>query len=105
MVQTERFPVTQPIDWIVAGLNAYQPMTVLGYPSALALLAVEARDGRLRIAPKRLMSTSEPLLPEVRRSVEEPSGRRSPTSTGPPRPDRSGPAAGAAPACTSPTTW
>src|SRR6266508_4768886 len=44
---------------------------LLGYPSALALLAVEARDGRLRIAPKRVLSTSEPLLPEVRRSVEE----------------------------------
>ncbi len=32
---------------------------------------MEARDGRLRIAPKRVLSTSEPLLPEVRRSVEE----------------------------------
>jgi phenylacetate-CoA ligase len=70
-IQVERFPVTQPLDWIVAGLNDYQPVTILCYPSALALLAVEARDGRLRIAPKRLMSTSEPLLPEVRRSVEE----------------------------------
>jgi phenylacetate-CoA ligase len=70
-IQVERFPVTRPLDWIVAGLNDYQPVTILGYPSALALLAVEARDGRLRIAPKRLMSTSEPLLPEVRRSVEE----------------------------------
>jgi phenylacetate-CoA ligase len=71
MAQVERFPVTQPIERIVAGLNDYQPVSVLGYPSALALLAVEAREGRLRIAPKRLISTSEPLLPEVRRSVEE----------------------------------
>ena len=71
MVQVERFPVTQPIDRIVAGLNDYQPVALLGYPSALALLAVEARDGRLRIAPKRILSTSEPLLPEVRRSVED----------------------------------
>jgi len=71
MVQIQRFPVTQPIERIVAGLNDYQPVALMGYPSALALLAVEARDGRLRIAPKRLMSTSEPLLPEVRRSVEE----------------------------------
>jgi phenylacetate-CoA ligase len=71
MVRVQRFPVTRPLDWIVAGLNDYQPVALMGYPSALALLAVEARDGRLRIAPKRLMSTSEPLLPEVRRSVEE----------------------------------
>jgi phenylacetate-coenzyme A ligase PaaK-like adenylate-forming protein len=71
MVQTARFPVTRPIDWIVAGLNDDQPVALMGYASALALLAVEARDGRLRIAPRRVMSTSEPLLPEVRRSVEE----------------------------------
>jgi phenylacetate-coenzyme A ligase PaaK-like adenylate-forming protein len=71
MVQIERFPVTLPIERIVAGLNDYQPVALMGYASALALLAVEARDGRLRIAPKRVMSTSEPLLSEVRRSVEE----------------------------------
>jgi phenylacetate-CoA ligase len=70
-IQVERFPVTWPIQRIVAGLNAYRPVAILGYPSALALLAEEARAGRLRIAPKRLISTSEPLLPEVRRSVEE----------------------------------
>jgi phenylacetate-CoA ligase len=70
-IQTARFPVTQPIERVVAGLNDYQPLAVLGYPSALALLAVEAREGRLRISPRRLMSSAEPLLPEVRRTVEE----------------------------------
>jgi phenylacetate-CoA ligase len=66
-----RFPVTQPLEQIVAGLNDFQPVTLMGYPSAHALLAAEAREGRLRIAPRRVVSTSEPLLPEVRRSVEE----------------------------------
>jgi phenylacetate-CoA ligase len=70
-IHIERFPVTWPIQRIVAGLNDYRPVAILGYPSALALLAEEAREGRLRVAPKRLISTSEPLLPEVRRSVEE----------------------------------
>ena len=70
-IHIERFPVTWPIQRIVAGLNDYQPVAILGYPSALALLAEESREGRLRIAPKRLISTSEPLLPEVRRTVEE----------------------------------
>ena len=70
-IQVERFPVTWPIQRIVAGLNAYRAVAILGYPSALALLAEEARAGRLRIAPRRLISTSEPLLPEVRRTVEE----------------------------------
>ena len=71
MVDVARFPVTQPIDQIVAGLNAYQPLTLMGYPSMLALLAVEARAGRLRILPRRVTSTSEPLLPEVRRALTE----------------------------------
>ncbi len=71
MVQIARFPVTQPIEEIVAGLNRFQPTMLLGYPSALAILAAEARAGRLRISPKRLYATSEPLLPEVRLALEE----------------------------------
>ena len=70
-MQVECFPVTLPLGEIVAGLNAYQPTVLAGYPSALALLAVEARAGRLQIAPRRVSSTSEPLLSHVRRSVEE----------------------------------
>jgi phenylacetate-CoA ligase len=70
-VDVARFPVTQPIDRIVAGLNAYQPLTLMGYPSMLALLAVEARAGRLRVLPRRITTTSEPLLLEVRRALTE----------------------------------
>jgi phenylacetate-CoA ligase len=71
MVDLARFPVTQPIDQIVAGLNAYQPLALMSYPSMLALLAVEARAGQLRILPRRITSTSEPLLPEVRRALTQ----------------------------------
>ena len=71
MVDVALFPVTQPIDRIVAGLNAYQPLALMGYPSMLALLAAEARAGRLRILPRRVTTTSEPLLPEVRRALSE----------------------------------
>jgi phenylacetate-CoA ligase len=71
MVDVALFPVTQPIDRIVAGLNAYQPLALMGYPSMLALLAAEARAGRLRILPRRVTTTSEPLLPEVRRALTE----------------------------------
>jgi phenylacetate-coenzyme A ligase PaaK-like adenylate-forming protein len=66
-----RFPVTQPIDQIVAGLNAYQPLLLMGYPSMLHLLAAEACAGRLRILPRRITATSEPLLPELRRALAE----------------------------------
>ena len=70
-VQLKRFPVTLPVTEIVAGLNAYQPTLLIGYPTALAVLADEARRGALRISPLRLASTSEPLRPETRRSLEQ----------------------------------
>jgi phenylacetate-CoA ligase len=70
-VDVALFPVTQPIGQIVAGLNAYQPLALMGYPSMLALLAAEARAGRLRILPRRITTTSEPLLPETRRALTE----------------------------------
>jgi phenylacetate-coenzyme A ligase PaaK-like adenylate-forming protein len=63
--------VNQPIGQIVAGLNAYQPLALMGYPSMLVLLAAEARAGRLRILPRRVTSTSEPLRPEARRALAE----------------------------------
>jgi phenylacetate-CoA ligase len=64
------FPVTLPIGEIVSGLNQWQPTMLLGYPTALAMLAIEARRGRLRISPRRVVSSSEPLLPETRQALE-----------------------------------
>jgi phenylacetate-coenzyme A ligase PaaK-like adenylate-forming protein len=69
-VRMARFPVTRPLDEIVAGLNAFQPASLAGYPSALAVLAREARGGGLRIHPRRIVATSEPLLPEARGAIE-----------------------------------
>ncbi len=71
MVNIQHFPVTQPLDVIVAGLNVFRPTTVIAYASVLGILAAAAREGRLRIAPRRIISTSEPLLPEIRETVEE----------------------------------
>ena len=71
-VELHRFPVTLPLDEIVAGLNACQPTLLLsGYPSVLFGLAKEARQGRLRIAPARISCAGEPLLPEIRAALEE----------------------------------
>lgn len=64
------FPVSLPLPEIVAGLNALRPAIVLGYASALALLAREARAGRLSISPAAIMTTSEPLLPEMATAIE-----------------------------------
>ncbi len=70
-VTTYRFPVTLPLEEIVAGLNQAQPVVLQGYPSALYGLTHEARAGRLRIRPRRVFTSSEPLLPEIRAALEE----------------------------------
>jgi phenylacetate-coenzyme A ligase PaaK-like adenylate-forming protein len=64
------FPVTRPLDQIVAGLNALRPTVLMGYASFLPRLALEAQAGRLRIAPRRIITISEPLLPELRALLE-----------------------------------
>jgi len=66
-----RFPITLPIEKIVEELNELQPTSLSGYPSALYLLTHEARDGRLRISPRGVGTYAEPLLPEIRKALEE----------------------------------
>jgi phenylacetate-CoA ligase len=65
-----RFPVTLPIGEIVAGLNACQPSVLVGYPSALHPLVHEAETGRLRIFPRSILTSGEPLLAEIRTALE-----------------------------------
>jgi len=68
--QIVRFPVTLPTAEIISGLNTVRPTLLVGYASALGLLAEEARMGRLQISPRRIISTSEPLLPHMRTAIE-----------------------------------
>lgn len=65
------FPVTRPLPELVAGLNELQPTILMSYSSFLPRLAAEARAGRLRIAPRRVIAISEPLLPETRAAAAE----------------------------------
>jgi phenylacetate-coenzyme A ligase PaaK-like adenylate-forming protein len=65
-----RFPVTLPTEQMVAGLNDAQPDVIIAYPSALHVLSFEAHAGRLSIAPRQILSCSEPLLPEIRSAAE-----------------------------------
>lgn len=67
---THRFPVTTPMNQIVAGLSAIQPTQLRGYASALYELARAALDGELRIQPTTVAPDGEPLLPEMRAAME-----------------------------------
>jgi phenylacetate-coenzyme A ligase PaaK-like adenylate-forming protein len=62
-------PATSPLSEIVDRLNALQPDGLYGYPSALARLAREQREGRLRVKPKSVTCTSENLLPAWRAEI------------------------------------
>lgn len=66
-----RYPVGLPIVEVVEGLNALQPTMLVGYPSAMGILIDEQRAGRLAIAPRVVVATSEPLLPEVAAAISE----------------------------------
>jgi phenylacetate-coenzyme A ligase PaaK-like adenylate-forming protein len=60
-----RLDARRPLGEIVAGLQEFQPDSLNGYPSVLALVAEEQRAGRLRIAPSVIATTSEVRTPEM----------------------------------------
>ncbi len=55
------FPVQQPLDRLVQGLNDFDPALLIGYASALELLAGEQDAGRLNIRPVVVESSGESL--------------------------------------------
>jgi phenylacetate-coenzyme A ligase PaaK-like adenylate-forming protein len=65
------FSVLDPLPRLVEDLNTFQPTDLMGYPSALALLAREQQAGRLAIHPSGIISGSEGLEPPVRRQVAD----------------------------------
>jgi phenylacetate-coenzyme A ligase PaaK-like adenylate-forming protein len=60
-----------PLPRIVAALNAYQPAFLASYPTTLAILAAEQREGRLRIAPTCIWSGGECLAPATAKAIEQ----------------------------------
>jgi phenylacetate-coenzyme A ligase PaaK-like adenylate-forming protein len=71
VMQSTPVPATLPLTEIVARLNDLLPTVLTGYPSSLYVLAREASAGRLRISPRILQGNSEPLLPEMRKAMQE----------------------------------
>ena len=57
----------------IADLDRYEPVYLAGYANSLYLLAALARERGLRprARPRAVFSTSEQLLPEYRRTIEE----------------------------------
>ena len=62
---------SDPVEQLVRQLNEWQPDMVAGYPSILAVLAQEQRQGRLQITPHFIASGSEVLTDETRQRIEQ----------------------------------
>ena len=65
-----RLSVATRLDEMVSALQAYQPEVIGGYPSVIALLAEEQLQGRLAIAPRIVLTTSEVLTQDAAARIE-----------------------------------
>ena len=59
----------EPLDHLVAELNAWRPEILEGYTSILGVLADEQVAGRLRIRPRMIGSGGEQMNAEIRRRI------------------------------------
>ena len=62
---------TDPLPRTVAALNDFRPTILAAFPSVAALLADEQLEGRLRIAPSLVVTSSELCLPETKDRIRE----------------------------------
>ena len=70
------FSSLAPVGELVADLNAFQPVVLGGYPSALELLAREQQAGRLHIHPVLVSAAGETLTTATRHLIGETFGCR-----------------------------
>lgn len=64
------FSILQPVDALVAALDAFAPTIVATYPTAAGLLADEAARGRFATRPREVWTGGETLGAPLRRHIE-----------------------------------
>ena len=79
------FSVLTPLQRLVAQLNAFDPAVLVGYPTAVHLLALEAELGRLRVRPALVVVGGEVLTAEARDAIERARNRCRPPGPATPR--------------------
>jgi phenylacetate-CoA ligase len=63
--------INEPLKDVVERLNRFKPDDIRSYPSGLTMLAVEQLAGRLKVAPKNIISCAEPLDEHTKRLIIE----------------------------------
>lgn len=76
MVRALRLDARAPLDEITGRLDEFRPDLLVGYSSALRVLALEQLAGRLAVAPKAVMSASEVLSAPAAATMESAWGNR-----------------------------
>jgi phenylacetate-CoA ligase len=72
MAQSARsFSILQPVDALVAEINAFAPSVIATYPTAAALLADEAMKGNLNVNVREVWTGGENLSQVVRERVQK----------------------------------
>jgi phenylacetate-coenzyme A ligase PaaK-like adenylate-forming protein len=66
-----RLQASSRVPDLVGALNEFQPDVINAYPSIAALLAVEQIEGRLRIHPRAVSTSSEVRTAEMERRMRE----------------------------------
>jgi phenylacetate-CoA ligase len=66
-----RLAVTTPLPEMVAALNAFRPQALTAYATVAAALAEEQLQGRLRVAPTLVATTSEVQTADIRRRIAQ----------------------------------
>jgi len=67
---TETYEINSPLHPIIDRLNTFQPDVLIGYASALKILADKQNQGALRIHPSVIASSGEPLHAGDRSVIE-----------------------------------
>ncbi|MFI4962865.1 MAG: phenylacetate--CoA ligase family protein [Legionellales bacterium] len=70
--ETEKwyFPVTQPLNTIISGLNETQPDVIIGTPTTILKLCQEADAGNLLIEPRAISTCGESLYSPIRALIK-----------------------------------
>ena len=68
--KTKTFEINRPIHHIVEGMNAFKPDIIIGYATAIKILAEKQIEGMLNVRPSVVESCGEPLSPTDKEFIE-----------------------------------
>lgn len=67
----QQLNINEPLSRLCEQINQFKPELITGYASGIELLAQEQRRGTVRIRPRRIICSADPLTPRIRTSIRE----------------------------------